>query len=131
MGRTIAVSALLAGVAAWPIVLAQSTTTTLTALPLLVASQALIGFANLVFNVTQVSLRQSITPAEFQGRVNATMRFLVWSTAPIGALIGGALGEYLGLRFAILIGALGGTFSFLWVVLSPLFATKHLEVTPE
>ena len=40
------------------------------------------------------------------GRVTATMRFVVMGTSPFGALAGGALGTWLGLRNA------------LWVVLS-------------
>ena len=37
-----------------------------------------------IYNVNQVSLRQAITPERMQGRMNATMRFIVWGTMPIG-----------------------------------------------
>ncbi|HET9906380.1 MAG TPA: hypothetical protein VFQ23_07055 [Anaerolineales bacterium] len=52
--------------------------------------------ANPVYNITQVSLRQSIIPLRLQGRMNASMRFLVWGTIPLGSLAGGALGEVIG-----------------------------------
>ena len=45
-----------------------------------------------IYNVNQVSLRQAITPERMLGRMNATMRFIVWGTIPIGALVGGVLG---------------------------------------
>ena len=42
-------------------------------------------FASVIYNINQVSLRQAITPERIQGRMNATMRFLVWGTIPIGS----------------------------------------------
>jgi predicted MFS family arabinose efflux permease len=47
------------------------------------------------------------------------MRFLVWGTIPIGAIVGGILGTVLGLRTTIGIAAVGGALAFLWVLLSP------------
>ena len=45
----------------------------------------------MIYNVTQVSLRQAITPERIQGRMNSVMRFIVWGTIPLGAIVGGAL----------------------------------------
>ena len=53
-----------------------------TAVPLLVLSGLLGSFSGPVYNINQVSLRQAITPDRLQGRMNATMRFLVWGTMP-------------------------------------------------
>src|SRR5262249_11031553 len=41
-----------------------------------------------IYNVNQVSFRQGLTPDRLLGRMNATMRFLVWGTLPLGGLIG-------------------------------------------
>ena len=79
-----------------------------------------------VYNVNQVSLRQAIVPLRLQGRMNATMRFLVWGTIPLGAIAGGLLGEFLGLRTAIGIAILGGSLAFLWVLLSPVRSLKSI-----
>src|SRR5467141_1685254 len=81
-----------------------------------------------VYNVNQVSLRQAIVPLRLQGRMNATMRFLVWGTIPLGAITGGVLGEFLGLRTAIGIAILGGSLAFLWILLSPV---RSLKTIPE
>ncbi|WP_329080518.1 MFS transporter [Streptosporangium sp. NBC_01469] len=51
-----------------------------------------------VYNINQISLRQAITPTELQGRMNASMRFAVWGTLPLGAAIGGVLGDVFGVR---------------------------------
>src|SRR5947209_6671508 len=79
-----------------------------------------------VYNVNQVSLRQAIVPLRLQGRMNATMRFLVWGTIPLGGLTGGLLGTFLGLRTAIGIAVLGGSLAFLWVLLSPVRSLKKI-----
>ena len=76
-------------------------------------------FGSMVYNINQVSLRQSITPDRLQGRMNASMRFIVWGTIPIGTLIGGALAATIGLREAIWVGAIGGLTAVLWLVFSP------------
>ncbi len=77
------------------------------------------GFCSVGWNINQVSLRQAITPTRMQGRMNASMRFIVWGTMPVGSVLGAALAELVGLRETILIGAIGGLFAFLPVALSP------------
>ena len=98
------------------------------AFPALITAMVFGGFASVVYNITQVSLRQSITPHRIQGRMNAVMRFLVWGTIPLGSLTGGALGTALGLRTALFIGAAGGFTAILPIVLSPI---RSLHEFPE
>jgi hypothetical protein len=68
------------------------------------AGYSISAIGVVVYNVTQVSFRQGLTPERMLGRMNATMRFLVWGTMPIGALIGGVLGELVGARNTLWIG---------------------------
>jgi MFS family permease len=93
---------------------------------------AVAGFVGalggVTYNITQVSLRQAITPDRVQGRMNASMRFVVWGTIPIGSLIGGFLGEQIGLRPTMLVGGLGGMLAGLWVFFSPV---RSLREQPE
>jgi MFS family permease len=98
------------------------------AIPYLFAAQLLLGFTIVVYNIIQVSYRQAICPQRLQGRMNSVMRFIVWGTIPIGALLGGALGTWIGLRETIVVGAVGGSLSFLWILLSP---QRHLREMPE
>ena len=90
-----------------------------TALPFLVIAMLFGSAGSTTYNINQVSLRQSITPDRLQGRMNASMRFIVWGTMPIGSLLGGALGTLIGVRGAIAVGAVGGLFTVLWLVFSP------------
>jgi len=73
-----------------------------------------------VFNVCELSLRQAITPSEVLGRVNAVMQMLNRGLLPIGSLAAGILGEMIGLRPTLAVGAAGLLLSSLWLVLSPI-----------
>ena len=90
-------------------------------------SGAIGGWGSVVYNVNQVSLRQAITPNELMGRMNATMRFLVWGTIPIGSALGGILGSTIGVHETIWLGAILGCFVFLAVLLSPVRSLKRIE----
>ena len=81
----------------------------------------LIGlFGASLFNVNGPSMRQALTPTHLLGRVNASYRFLVWGTGPIGALLGGTLGELFGLRAALLVTGLACLAVFPILFASPL-----------
>jgi len=124
IGPTIVGSAMLFGLAWIPIPLA----TRATAVPLLILALTIGGFGGVIYNINQVSLRQAITPERMQGRMNATMRFMVWGTIPIGAFTGGVLGNTIGLRPTLWVGAIGSLFSFLPPLLS---AVRGLERIPD
>ncbi|MEU7898786.1 MFS transporter [Nonomuraea sp. NPDC049152] len=79
-----------------------------------------------VYNVSQVSFRQAITPDHLLGRMNATMRFIVWGTLPLGALIGGVLGEHLGVLPAVWIACALTPLSVIPLLLSPLRRMRDL-----
>jgi MFS family permease len=78
------------------------------------------------YNITQLSLRQRVTPQRLLGRMSATMRFLVWGTLPIGASIGGLIGQYATPRAALWVAATGLALSWLPVFASPLRALREL-----
>jgi MFS family permease len=84
-----------------------------------------------IYNITQVSFRQGLCPPALLGRMNATMRFLVWGTMPLGALLGGILGSWLGVRQTLLVAAVGGSLAFLPVFLSPLRRMRDLPTYEE
>jgi MFS family permease len=93
--------------------------------PFLVAGAAIMGFGAVVYNIQQVSLRQAICPPRLQGRMNASMRFLVWGTMPLGSLTGGTIATVAGLRTALFVGAIGGFSSILPIVFSPIRSLRE------
>jgi MFS family permease len=84
--------------------------------------------SGVVYNVAQVSYRQRICPPDLLGRMNASVRWIVWGTMPIGALFGGALGTAIGLRPTLYVCAVGGWSAALFVVFSPL---RHMRDVPD
>ena len=59
------------------------------------------GVGAVLIFINFLSLRQAVTPAPMLGRMTSTMRWLILLPAGPGALIGGWLGEHLGLRAAL------------------------------
>jgi len=112
LGRTLVGSVLLAAVAELCIALAHG--------PFVVAAaEAAVECGALVYGVNNVSLRQALVSYRLQGRVNGTARFLSKGVIPIGAIVGGIVGDRYGLRAAVLIAGLGTLLAFAWIVLSP------------
>src|SRR5664279_833081 len=95
-------------------------------LVLLAVGQGFTSMSSVVYNITQVSFRQGLTPPELLGRMNATMRFLVWGTMPLGALLGGVFGSLFGARETLLIAAVLVFGTCVPVILSPLRSMPDL-----
>jgi hypothetical protein len=89
------------------------------------------GFAAVVYNITQVSLRQALTPERMQGRMNATMRFIVWGTIPLGQMLGGATASMFGTSVALWLGAMGVVFSFIPILLSDVPSIREMPTQRE
>jgi len=96
------------------------------AVPILIGVQILTGFSIPVYNINQVSLRQAITPDRIQGRMNATMRTIVWGTIPVGSLIGGVLGSQFGIMPTLIIGGVVATLSAVWVAFGPVISLRKV-----
>jgi MFS family permease len=76
-----------------------------------------------------LALRQAVTPAPMLGRMTSTMRWLTLLAAGPGALLGGWLGEHLGLRAAL--GFAGGVSALLVLVAWRLPLVRGLKQLPE
>jgi Na+/melibiose symporter-like transporter len=83
----------------------------------LVAAQAL-DVIHPLYDVNALTLRQSSTSAHLLGRVNATLHVLERGVVPFGALVGGLLGDAVGVRPTLFLAAAGITLSALWLMLS-------------
>jgi len=91
----------------------------------LIAAQFFFGLGLVIFRIGQVSLRQAVTPDPLQGRMNATISFITWGIVPLGGLLGGGLGQALGLRPTLLLAALGELLAILWLLLSPIRSLRE------
>jgi MFS family permease len=127
-GRIIPLSALVMAPASALMPLAA--TSVVPAVALLVAGGAAFGFAVIVYNVGQVSFRQRVCPPALLGRMNASVRFIVWGTMPIGGLLGGWLGTHLGVLPTLWTSVAIMAVSALPVVVSPLLRMRDLPGAP-
>ncbi|HYM49851.1 MAG TPA: MFS transporter [Candidatus Limnocylindrales bacterium] len=93
VGRIIGISGVLSGLA----LMGLSAAVRLPAIPTLALCYMLLGLADPVHNINQVTLRQALTPDRLQGRMNALFRTVYWGAWPLGNIIGGYLGTRLGL----------------------------------
>ncbi|MGW9132898.1 MFS transporter [Streptomyces sp. NPDC055681] len=79
---------------------------------------AVYGFGLTIYNVHVVAFRQSVIPSAVLGRATAAYRMLTYGTLPVGAFLGGLLGERLGLWQSILLFALTSVVGWLLFVLA-------------
>lgn len=80
-----------------------------------------------LYNICQVTYRQTVCPPHLLGRMTATMRFLVWGVLPLSGLLAGLLGELLGVRDALWVCAAALSAAPLVLLCSPLRRMRTFE----
>ncbi|MFJ2740748.1 MFS transporter [Streptomyces sp. NPDC087440] len=93
---------------------------------LFAVASGVVFFGAVVYNVAQVSFRQMLCPPRLLGRMNATLRFLMWGTLPLGAVVGGAVADGFGARAALWVCAAGFLLVPLPLLLSRLRGLRDL-----
>ncbi|MFC5501243.1 MFS transporter [Lysinimonas soli] len=126
-GHAIPAAALLGGVAM--LVLPLSTVWTPAAIPVLIGSEFFFSAAVLVYNIAQVSFRQRICPPELLGRMNASIRFIVWGVMPLGGFASGLLSVWIGVVPTVWVGVVGNLLGAMPVVFSALWMMRTLPTT--
>jgi predicted MFS family arabinose efflux permease len=121
-GRTIPLAALTFAVAAAAVPLASSGAP----VPVLLGGWFVESFAVIVYNVTQVSFRQRLCPPGLLGRMNASVRFIVFGTMPVGGLLGGVVGTWLGVVPALWTAVVIAFLAAVPVLASPLLGMRDL-----
>jgi MFS family permease len=130
-GRTMPVMALLTV----PFAALTPLAAQLPAIPALAVGAAGVSFGAVGYNVVQVSFRQRLCPRPLLGRMNASIRFIVWGVMPIGSFVGGVLGETVGVVPTLWLTVGGFLAAGLTVLASPLRDMRelpaHLDVLTE
>jgi len=90
-----------------------------------------LSFCVVVYNVAQVSFRQRVCPPALLGRMNASVRFIVWGCMPIGGLLGGWLGTHLGVKPTMWVAVGVTALATLPVVLGPFLGMRDLPGLPD
>lgn len=117
MARVLLVTALLDGPGQLPVLLVDPG---LAGQVIVCTCYVILLFGVMVYNTAQRTYRQLASPEDMLGRVTASMRWIQWGVAPLGALLASATATAMDLRTTILIGVVGLSLSVLFLYLSPL-----------
>ncbi|GGQ80815.1 MFS transporter [Couchioplanes azureus] len=76
------------------------------------------------FTTAVIGMRRALAPDRLVGRAAEPMRLLAWTATPAGAVLGGALGQWIGLREAMVVAGAGLLLPPLLLALSPVRAVR-------
>ncbi|GAA1513888.1 MFS transporter [Kribbella lupini] len=93
----------------------------------LAAAEFVGSFAVMCFDVPLNSLQAAVMHDHMRSRVVGAFASINYGVRPLGAVIGGALGTWIGVRETLIISAVGGALSVLWLLRSPIITTKTLD----
>jgi hypothetical protein len=93
---------------------------------LLVGAQQLSDAPAVVFEIGESSVIQAAAPAALIGRVVASHGFVSSCAMLAGTAVGGVLGELLGTRDAMFVGAGGSLLAVAWLALSPVRSLRAM-----
>jgi Na+/melibiose symporter-like transporter len=110
--RTIVVMSIIMAVGQGMVAFAM--TVSVVSVGLLLLQQGLVDAPYTIVDVNTATIRQTSASEEWQGRLNATFRVLAFGGALLGTVAGGIIGEFIGLRVALVIASLVIAGSALW-----------------
>jgi MFS family permease len=88
-------------------------------LGLLVLAEFGIGFGVMMLDICGGAIQQAIVPDRLRSRVSGAYMLVNFGVRPLGALLGGALGAWVGLRPTLWIASIGGLAGVLFLLPSP------------
>jgi MFS family permease len=92
----------------------------------LAAAEFVGAFAVMCFDVPLNSLQAAVTHDHMRSRVTGAFSSINYGVRPLGAVVGGFLGTWIGVRETLLVSAVGGLLSVLWLIRSPIIRTRDL-----
>ena len=93
----------------------------------LAGAELLGSFAVMCFDIPHNSLRATLTPDRMRSRVAGAYSSVNYGIRPLGALTGGLLGSWIGVRETLLVSAVGGACAVVWLVRSPVIRVRELH----
>ncbi len=92
----------------------------------LAGAEFLMGAGVMLFDVNLNSLQAATIPDGMRSRVSGAYSTINYGIRPLGAVVGGLLATHIGLRPTLVIAAVGGTLSVLWLLPSPIPRVRSL-----
>jgi MFS family permease len=98
--------------------------------PLLIAGALVSGFGLMTYNVPQQAIRQAVIPDRMLGRTTAGVGLAVYAVLAAAALVGGLLGQLVGLRWTLVLATAITALCVLPTALSRLRALRDVPAAP-
>jgi predicted MFS family arabinose efflux permease len=97
----------------------------------LFAAEFLSGFGVMILDITAGTIKAALVPDRLRARVSGAYMVVNYGVRPLGALAGGALGTWIGLRPTLWIASVGAILGVLWLLPSPLPRLRDLPEADE
>ena len=85
------------------------------------------SFAVMCFDIPLGSLQAKVTHEQMRSRVSGAFTTINYGVRPLGAVLGGLLGGWIGPRETLLVSAIGGALSIFWLLGSPILKTRRID----
>jgi MFS family permease len=89
--------------------------------------EAISGFGIMLFDINLNALQTAVVHDDLRSRVSGAFSTVNYGIRPLGALVGGILGDVVGIGPTLVLAAAGGALSFLWLVGTPILTTHTIE----
>ena len=89
------------------------------------------GFGVMLLDITGNAIKTALVPDRLRARVAGAYMVVNYGVRPVGALVGGALGTWIGLQPTLWIATVGAIFGVLWLLPSPIPRLRELPEADE
>ncbi|HEY7562310.1 MAG TPA: MFS transporter [Gaiellaceae bacterium] len=92
----------------------------------LFAAELISGLGVMILDVNAGSIMFALTPDRLRSRATGAFNVVNWGIRPLGALAGGALGAWIGVRPTLWVATVGALLGSLWLLPSPVLGLREL-----
>jgi MFS family permease len=92
----------------------------------LFAAEFISGLGVMILDVNAGSIMFALTPDRLRSRATGAFNVVNWGIRPLGALMGGALGAWIGVRPTLWVATVGALLGSLWLLPSPVLGLREL-----
>jgi MFS family permease len=89
------------------------------------------GLGVMILDISAAAIKAALVPDRLRARVSGAYMLVNYGVRPLGALTGGALGTWIGLRPTLWIATVGAIAGVLWLLPSPVMRLRELPEPEE
>jgi predicted MFS family arabinose efflux permease len=102
-----------------------------TILTLLFLAEFFSGLGVMILDISAGAIKAALIPDRLRARVSGAYMVVNYGVRPVGALLGGALGTWIGLRPTLWIASAGAIAGVIWLLPSPIMRLRELPEPEE